>query len=114
MKPTELRIGNLVMSTEDKTVVAVTARFLLRFSFKEGELSEYYKPIPISPKWIEKLGFAKDKIYDYWVNDSGLKLWHDGTGFYHINSETLTYFNAVHEVQNYCFAVAKEELTVKQ
>jgi hypothetical protein len=66
-------------------------------------------PIPLAPEILEAAGFEKGN--DFWIY-KGWKLWHDGKGFYHINTETFTQFDYLHQIQNYYFAISQEELQI--
>ena len=48
---TELRIGNWIYNVSSRKEIVVTVKTLLYFS------GIYYKPIPITPKRLERAGF---------------------------------------------------------
>lgn len=117
----DLRLGNLVFNNrinQNMVVTSLTHDQLL----KSNGVEEWYidmenerdiSPIPLSPEILEKAGFEKteDKKGECWDLE-GFRLWHDGKGFYHINSETLTHFDYLHHLQNYYHSMCLEELTI--
>ncbi len=70
---------------------------------------EQLHPIPLTSEILLKCGFIEDD--GIWVMKIGLKLYYDGTGFYHINSEMLTHLDYLHQLQNWYYFNINEELT---
>lgn len=143
MKPTELRIGNLILWEDDShDIVEVIGIGRGREKFIENDIFIHYKetsrveegnallsefiPIKITEEWLEKLGFRK-LIAWYIVIDkfNTLELGHNN------DSSTLQYYvyyrelsekdfvrlrrnlKYVHELQNLYFALTGKQLTLK-
>jgi hypothetical protein len=70
---------------------------------------EDLQPITLTPELLEKSGFEKEN--DYW-NLEGFKIWHDGKGFYHINSELLVHIDYLHQLQNLFYSLTGTELEI--
>lgn len=66
--------------------------------------------IRLTPEVLKKAGFIK--WVEYW-HFQGFKLWHDGKGFYHINSELLVHIDTLHHLQNLFYALTQTELEVE-
>lgn len=129
IKANELRIGNFIKCDllDDsyidrkpyygKCVYCVSVIFSLSCKIETGhgavqQLSEIdIQPIPLTEEWLIKFGFEIEK--EYWINEYGLKVWHNGKGFYHLNDEILVYIDYIHQLQNFCFATTGRELTLK-
>jgi hypothetical protein len=73
MKPTELRIGNLVMYNGEVVKVEQITKHKIGYHTKPNETRMNYarlceiEPIPITEEWLTKIGFVKriysDKIF---------------------------------------------------
>lgn len=101
MKSTELRIGNWIYYTTDKTNFKATAKTILYFS------DIYFKPIPLTEDWLKKFGFTR--IVPSWADIKRI----DKDDYYLIRDDV--YFNEkkikyVHQLQNLYFALTGKEL----
>jgi hypothetical protein len=124
----ELRIGNYIRHTEDKTE-GVIAKFYINdvyindWSCGTTPLSEC-EPIPLTEEWLLKFGFEKNNFskvfgisngrYDLIFtqltdNYSVLYLKFDDCQLTQMKS-----IQYVHQLQNLYFALTQEELTVKE
>ena len=135
MKPNELRIGNLIL--HDKDIVNVTQIINmngycingigLNGYTHYGNVSNYFKPIPLNEEMLLKLGFevresSVCKEYYIGLND----ITHDwlfsitwlekpelinapNAPFYRNGKHTIYY---VHQLQNLYFALTGEELDI--
>lgn len=105
MKVNELRIGNWVRIRESDTKVQVEA-YMLNLS----ELSNC-QPIPLTPKILEKRGFASNPYQDrYELGD----LHFEYCGIRNIVwCEKYPHIKYLHQLQNLYFALTGEELTIK-
>jgi hypothetical protein len=113
MKANELRMGNLVQDTLGVVEIGLNA---------EVKFADTYNGIPITEKWLSKLGFIDlqercglNGIYSI-IGKKG-----------NINIETMSYceidyegsvndivkIEYVHELQNLFYALNKEELIIK-
>lgn len=130
MKPNELRIGNCVKWTGETPVELKMT--LMDFQYISGDYNLHYQPIPLTPEWLERMGFIKheDNPFNvglnmgYWVHNGVCLFFNQSddrvltgygemrNGIYHV-----TTFNwntkYVHQLQNLCFALTGEELEIK-
>lgn len=139
--PKELRIGNLVNTQDGHGVVRAVNLFIATVDvmncvseFTDDALS----PIPITPEWLERLGFVnRQNEFDEW----GIKIFDDPhrpnsyfyTGWFVIyaeykdqiidhfvcnmgdyRNETDAKFKYVHQLQNLFYCLTGQELTVKE
>lgn len=117
MKHNDIRCGNYVFDTQYGVAVVVNSDIICEIEeihkkFFEGEFQHPYKDLPLTEDWIYQFGFSYDEAKQCWVKD-GFKIWGDDeNGYYHINSETLTYFSSVHHLQNYYKAITTKELSI--
>lgn len=138
MKANELRIGNLIMYTNEKdlnralrgTVLCVDIDTLMYV--ENNSRADFYEPIPITPEILEKCGF--------WYKPGGISgadMW-QGMGFWYrvkelpnqefllrgdfsrkkpIALKLVGWFNSnieyIHQLQNLYFSMTGEELEVK-
>ena len=128
MKASELRIGNYIYGKGIETVKSIEVEGYIWFD-KERNLSiELCKTIPLTEEWLLKFGFSKQDYkmsgcYIYKLGtiiimnsflDNGRK--DMGITVEGISPPTWSladlYF--VHQLQNLCFALTGEELTLKQ
>jgi len=83
------------------------------------QYSEFISPIPLTPEWLERLGFEKREsgvCYEWWngINEvthdwlvSITEMKDNGQFFYRNGKHTIKY---VHQLQNLFFALTGEEL----
>jgi hypothetical protein len=118
IKPTELRIGNLILQPNGEVckVTYNNIRYLIISITPTG-----YKPIPITEDWLLKLGYEikikkvrrDNKIHivnfmNMYIYEGKIKLWlseYFFSGLY--KTKSIQY---VHELQNLHFALTGEEL----
>jgi hypothetical protein len=112
MKAKELRIGNYVnygFIGNEKYLSIITGLH------KDDIVSEVIEPIPLTEDWLLKFGFAYNKTYQIFDNDtiSIMKLedlYYLTADWYHIFYEG---FKHVHQLQNLYFALTGKELEIK-
>ena len=136
LKPTDLRIGNFVTWIDDEdepdTYMCLTVQGLVgdgtiwvgwEWEFGEGDSTDCglddIKPIPITPKWLERLGFKASNGFPY----SKCTDEYENTSL--IVDEDICYYGIsingkivwsisrkinVHQLQNLYFALTGEEL----
>ena len=118
MKPTELRIGNIVRYNDELCKVFLLAKNEIYTEvLDEGTLPfykmEYVKPEPLSEEWLKKIGFFRhDKKYRYIVFED---LYYDikkVVGSYSLCRKSIKIANIryLHQLQNIHFALTGEEL----
>ncbi len=120
IKANELRIGNFLL-VDDKIISVHHIRYNsigVNCSFSTSVVCIYIldkgriRPIPLDPEILEKCGFEKNiDTGDYWSRE-GFKLWFDGVGFYHINSELFFHVTYLHQLQNIYFDLCNEEIAL--
>lgn len=75
---------------------------------------EDFDPIPLTPEWLERLGFIDDLPWakgNFRVDSENRFHVVDGTGYSVIVARNIEY---VHQLQNLYFALTGEELTIKE
>ena len=115
MKPTELRIGNLI---NPSSPIMVEAWMLM------PETGIIFMPIPLTEEWLLKFGFKTrttvNHSVQYFIGENPLTrdwlldiLWLNGYEypFYRNGFFKIKY---VHQLQNLFFALTAEELEIKQ
>jgi hypothetical protein len=106
----ELRVGNLLYNgfnelIEDKNISHYNT---------SGFLLETLKPIELTEKWLDKLGFVNDTVLEFYRNDktdSTIIIDYDFIcllGYSHVK------IKYVHQLQNLYFALTGQELEIKQ
>lgn len=119
MKAEELRIGNL-LETTNNGIAHVTWGVIK--DIESGD--RYYKPIPLTEEWLIKFGFKSQsdffieknyytlklpkKIFDY---DNSLTVCDKNIIFGYYGSIKIEY---VHQLQNLFFSLTGEELEIKE
>jgi hypothetical protein len=135
MKASELRIGNLVLSSSGKEIKVEELRRLSPTS-KNKNIGVAYRGgadwcdinyidlIPLTEEWLKRFGFellgavGKTKIYGNGILEVELNSGDDT--FISLNLDGneavcfLRYCNEVHTLQNLHFALTGEELTINQ
>lgn len=100
MKPTELRIGNLIYSESGLTTVSKEW-----FEFLDDNLKSW--PIPITEEWLD--GFEAMKKYTIHQNQfNGWRWVVNNLAGNHIKE-----IEFIHQLQNLYFALTDEELILK-
>lgn len=123
LKPTDIRIGNLVWENYSGEMVVVSIDFdgtidlCKRMDLPKGVYQlKNIEPVILTETWLNKLGFeVSNRLDNAWTDKNvGFPIWwNDETdSAYHINSETLVHLDYVHQLQNLFFANCGEELTV--
>lgn len=109
MRATELRIGNWVMEQDRRLV-------LIHYGFGIDH-AQQFKAIPLTEKWLTKLGFKWNELARQFEHDNTSKftLLHKGSNYYNAESLDIILANLsyVHELQNLFFALTGEELEIK-
>ena len=130
MEPTELRIGNFIQyNSPDHSIcfdLVVGINYSDDFHVHMVELHgrtpiniNGISPIPITPEWLERLGFelhkpCGDEGFIKWKHKNGVYLlWIEGK-FWHDHWSTGIWINSVHQLQNLYHALTGKELTVKE
>jgi hypothetical protein len=149
INPNELRIGNIVWETSmanpstddmDEIVVgAVNGVYNTIYDDQDNIYSkEYIYPIPLTPEWLERLGFVL--VNDNWTAFVGVvtpvalyrkrrkyidfdiavnKTANTINRLYKVNNDEYGFLDgptieSVHQLQNLYFALTREELTIKE
>lgn len=111
MKDTDVRIGNWVDYGHGRAPVQITGKDLA-----EGIEDRPFRGIPLSPEWLERLGFKKDSQGEYYDPREVLfTVIFDGDSVNHVWDASFTGADIqyVHQVQNLFFALTGKELTLK-
>jgi hypothetical protein len=106
----DLRIYNLVLfKGQVETIRTVQPMSVIVSMGERKQMASMGEilPIQLTPEVLKKAGFIK--WVEYW-HFQGFKLWHDGKGFYHINSELLVHVDTLHHLQNLFYALTQTEL----
>ena len=131
MDPKEVRIGNLVNYNDgeygfDDYVVIIEPHEIHTYrTIAERIKNAEFHPIPITPEWLERLGFEKrisPKGHENWVMYSQhhfafvLREITPFIGFtYHsYGTDHSLQIDHVHQLQNLYHALTGQELTVKE
>lgn len=129
MEVKELRIGNLIQlyrkpEDQEKTAHIVFDVYRDNENYYVGLEDGFYvnidkgiEPIPITEKWLDRLGFEYGDICDLGVRSNGQITYSFGTAYMCDMFETGCGFKAkceyVHQLQNLYFALTGEELEIK-
>jgi len=117
--PKELRIGNWIWSEVSEMELKVEANYFEMLEFDLKQKNSFYSPIPLTPEWLERLGFEKREsgvCYEWWngINEvthdwlvSITEMKDNGQFFYRNGKHTIKY---VHQLQNLFFSLCGEEL----
>lgn len=117
MKASELKSGNLVNQGEQYGCDAVDAYQIYNYGLMLGgntDIAFYYKewrPIKLTEQWALDLGFTKDD-HTYTINRVTIDLTENSFfgNHFHYNGTVINY---VHELQNLCYVLNKEELILR-
>ena len=118
IKIQEVRIGNIVLWNGDQVAWEV-----FMYDCPNPNIDGDYDicGIPITPEWLEKIGFEKDEthnIYVLWQPESGPEMGFTCEYRYVYLSrndchENLEHIKHIHQLQNLYFALTGEELEIK-
>lgn len=123
MKATDLRLGNLILFTEEIEVVDIIT--LDQMNSYNGDATNLgYEAIPLTEDILLKCGFNLDKDFNAWqtphdfhirVEDNELKQKNKVFWIYFDEQEDhpITCIFELHQLQNLYFALTGEELTIK-
>lgn len=127
MKPNDLRVGNWVYDSFLKRNIQIELGQQIDF-----RCVQYWKPIPLSPKWVLKLSLVKDNYglfekykdnvrrsgipIELWIKKCMVKhkwVWDISVGHSFGNTHNIAYIKYVHQLQNLYFALKGKEITDK-
>lgn len=124
MKPSELRIGNVINGTMNANIVGqltVTGRIIAQFEEFETALKDY-ESIPLTEEWLLKFGFGLTQIdriiSNYSIQSLSLNFYNTEIErgmwlrFYHGNAQIKIQY--VHQLQNLYFALTGKELKISK
>jgi hypothetical protein len=122
MEANELRIGNLLYN--NNVVVTIDARSI--FDIWDDKGLKEYKPIPLTPEWLNKFELEHSEIRGRWFKDKfvvfkqkyldPLSILEENKFYFQMvdcqgNVSTSTFeIKYVHQLQNLYFALTGEEL----
>lgn len=118
MSPKELRIGNFVQTPDGIGTVMILSEYSASVNVMDCISNfNHFAGIPITPEWLEQLGFEKDQYNVYrspdtiefrpLIYDNGII----GYELYRGAVDWLRHIEYVHQLQNLYFALTKKELT---
>lgn len=122
IKASELRIGNYVEDAFDikniRTIQIELNDFVAMANYNNSSHPNFYKPILITPKWLERMGFQRSKPpspYPYfYIEDFDIAIAKEGFELLGSEWPMGKSFKYVHQLQNLYFALTGEELEIKQ
>lgn len=129
IKANELRIGNLTTGSRGVRTVQGIRDNRIYFDDDEGTTvyanDERVMPIPITPEWLERLGFESSispKGHENWIKYDAKHLAFVlreitpfiGFTYHSYGTDHSVELKSVHQLQNIYFALTGEELTVKE
>ena len=113
----ELRIGNLVQDSFG--LIEISIRGQSYFNNEDNnlgtiEFASIYKPIPLTEEWLLKFGFVsnpyQDRYEKYYLHIQCNKT----KGYLELWIDLLPHIKYVHQLQNLCYLMFNEELTISQ
>lgn len=114
--PKELRIGNWIWSEVSEMELKVEANYFEMLEFDLKQKNSFYSPIPLTPEWLERLGFecvllTHTKAHYVIEKNMRYMVFHlvDGKWFLQ-NLGFSIQIDYVHSLQNLVFALTGEEL----
>lgn len=109
IKASELRVGNWLKRESQPEGFLVDAQTISRI-YHNGVRDE--EPIPLTPEWLERLGFDNNKDHEGYYMSGGwiCKNYSEGDGGVHCIAEV----RYVHQLQNLYFALTGQELELKE
>jgi hypothetical protein len=114
MKIEELRIGNYVTITPHKENDVMKIDCEDFKNLLEFKTFDRLKPIPLTEKWLLKLGFkeTKEDKEIKWFVKNRLEIVIGEVNFTVYDHLVLKHIKSVHELQNLHYALTKKELTL--
>ena len=108
----ELRIGNYLMI--DGTALPIGAGWFC-LADRPHSIPEH-KAIPITPEWLERMGFVKNRIGDYGIGNTFVFPYtNPGEWFVTFSPDKGgTAVRYVHQLQNIYYAMIGKELEIKE
>lgn len=125
MKPTELRIGNLVMYNGEVVKVEQITKHKIGYHTKPNETRMNYarlceiEPILITEEWLTKIGFVKriysDKIFAYGEGMLSTVYFIESTmiDIRTEDNDATILCKHLHQIQNAYYLVTGKELEIK-
>jgi predicted DNA binding protein len=104
IKATELRIGNLIMSSSSKENIYVTTSHLL--GMEQGSSGIIFEGIRLTPEWLIKFNITPNSNFKIEALDLVYDEEHNRIRYY------TGYADFVHEFQNLYFALTRKELSI--
>jgi hypothetical protein len=120
MKATELRIGNLVnYDTAEGDVLpnVIDWQDLKWLSEDEQGFNLVHNPIPLTEEWFLNLRFISFKRGHLYYENNGFCILYAYGKFHYSPSQSITIgreIKYIHELQNWCFLLTGEELTLSK
>ena len=106
IKASELRLGNLVYE-----LTSGQFREVSQWDY-EADSFDLLEPIPLTEEWLLKFGFKQWKDCKRWSSKTVLIYTNRTELFYYGKARTRICIEYVHQLQNLCFVLAGEELTL--
>ena len=135
IKPSELRIGNLVYDVEDGNYYEIESIYLKDdsnvywVSYRDGSIKcrvDALEPIVLKEEWLLRMGFEKSDIveclYNIIFDKFEISITCEGDKVLNIQLSStnisgaypnVKHFKYVHSLQNLVHALTNEELTIK-
>lgn len=126
MKKQELRIGIIMFDSVRQKNIRIELKHFKELEIAEKNFFERYKPIELTPQWLERLGFVKGqqlikvdtqeyikKVGRLKIDVTHCKQSLNGAFFYFINNASMGKIKYVHQLQNLFFALTQTEPTLK-
>ena len=120
MKTTELRLGNFIQDQFGDVIIVDGLDDMDVFSIKHGDIPIYgVDPIPLTEQWLLDFGFkVKRDFYEKGklsISSANLKDYYpNGRVYYNSWAIVESQPKYVHQLQNLYFALAQEELILKE
>jgi hypothetical protein len=115
--PKELRIRNWIKSIAQGDIQVKASDIAdiekIETVFLKGQ--DYFQPIPLTPEWLERLGFEYDKYMLWWTNKK-VSIFNairttNNKDFFVVSCYGQTKpIRSVHDLQNLIFCLTGEEL----
>ena len=120
MKTTELRLGNFIQDQFGDVIIVDGLDDMDVFSIKHGDIPIYgVDPIPLTEQWLLDFGFkVKRDFYEKGklsISSANLKDYYpNGRVYYNSWAIVESQPKYVHQLQNLYFALAQDELILKE
>ena len=120
MNANELRLNNFIFDDNGDTTKVFSLSGYGCPEINDDQVSNRYKPIPLTEEWLVKFGFEKDIETKSWSILTSLEKF---DYLFEISNKYQHYFQPdfaridikyVHQLQNLYFALTGEELTLKE